>query len=152
MLRLHSLSLLATEGVVGCVAFRPPDGNTVAVGFGSPVTGNGGLILIDSARGQRLYSTPLVVNQGTVLCTAFSPDGKTVAAGYERVSGSGGGVVLWDIDLESWKRIAGRLTNRNLSRSEWRRYFSETPYRRTIDDLPVPIDETSTDWIRAFTE
>ena len=69
---------------------------------------------------------------------AFSPDGKTVAAGYHDVSGDGGGVVLWDVDLESWQRRAGRIANRNFTREEWRDYFPDTPYRTTFPDLPVP--------------
>ena len=67
---------------------------------------------------------------------AFSPDSKTIAAGV-------GGVVLWDIDLESWKRPAGRIANRNFTRKEWREYFPETPYRATFSDLPVPAEGIS---------
>ena len=70
---------------------------------------------------------------------AFSPDGKTLAAGYGG-GGLGGGVVLWDVDLESWQRLAGRIANRNFTRDEWRQYFPDKPYRRTIRSLPWPHD------------
>ncbi len=63
---------------------------------------------------------------------------KTIAAGYDiRV---GGGVVLRDLDLESWKRMAGEIANRNFTREEWWRYFPDEPYRRTFPKLLWPSD------------
>ena len=53
------------------------------------------------------------------------------------------GVVLWDVDLESWQRIAGRIANRNFTRDEWRQYFPDKPYRLTFPDLPVPLEVPS---------
>src|SRR5208337_1693444 len=51
-----------------------------------------GVVLFD-ARGERLRSTPLEVEEGEVNSVAFGPEGK-IAAGYR---GSGvGGVVLFD--------------------------------------------------------
>ena len=67
---------------------------------------------------------------------AFSPDGKTLAAGYDGVGG-GGGVVQFDIDLTSWRRQAGSIANRNLSRAEWQEYFPGQAYRKTFDWLPA---------------
>ena len=52
-------------------------------------------------------------------------------------------MVLWDVDLESWQRIAGRIANRNFTRDEWRQYFPEEPYRPTFPDLPVPPEVPS---------
>jgi hypothetical protein len=73
---------------------------------------------------------------------AFSPDGKALTAGYYGVGVGGtrvGGVVLWDVDLNSWRRLAGLIANRNLTRAEWRQYFPDRPeYRPTFPDLPVP--------------
>ena len=92
-------------------------------------------MLWDVATGKRLADDPLTVKEGNVTGVAFSPDGKTIAAGY---GGLVGGVVLWDVDLESWQRIAGRIANRNFTRDEWRQYFPEEPYRPTFLDLPVP--------------
>jgi WD40 repeat protein len=46
----------------------------------------------------------LPVVPGEVLGVAFSPDGKTLAAGYNRLGvRGGGGVLLWD--TESWNRL-----------------------------------------------
>jgi hypothetical protein len=53
------------------------------------------------------------------------------------------GVWLWDVNFDSWRCLARRIVNRNLTRSEWRQYFPNTPYRPTFDDLPVP-PETDT--------
>ena len=93
-------------------------------------------MLWDVAARKRLADDPLPVKEGDVRSVAFSPDGKTIAAGYG--GGGGGGVVLWDVDLESWQRLAGRIANRNFTRDEWRQYFPEEPYRPTFPDLPVP--------------
>ncbi len=51
--------------------------------------------------------------------------------------------MLWDVDLESWQRIAGQVANRNFTRDEWRQYFPEDPYRPTFPDLPVPPEVPS---------
>jgi len=80
------------------------------------------------------------VKEGVVQSVAFSPDGKTIAAGY-----SSSGVVVWDVDLNSWQRIAGQIANRNFTRDEWRQYFPEEPYRPTFPDLPVPPEVSAND-------
>jgi hypothetical protein len=77
----------------------------------------------------------------SVNSVAFSPDGRALAAGY--AGGGVGGVVLWDVDLESWQRLAGRIANRNFTRDEWRQYFPDKPYRQTFPDLPAPPEVTS---------
>ena len=106
------------------------------------------MVLWDAAGRQRLADDPLAVKEGDVTSVAFSPDGKTLAAGYG-IGGGGGGVVLWDVDLESWQRIAGRIANRNFTRDEWRQYFPDEPYRPTFPDLPVPPDVPSSGGTRS---
>jgi hypothetical protein len=96
------------------------------------------VVLWDAARRARPAPEPLPVPEGEVQSVAFSPDGKTLAAGYAAGVRGEGGVVLWDMDLDSWRRLAGQIANRNLTRAEWRQYFPDTPYRPTFDDLPVP--------------
>ena len=51
--------------------------------------------------------------------------------------------MLWDVDLESWQRIAGQIANRNFTRDEWRQYFPDEPYRPTFPELPVPPETSS---------
>ena len=60
--------------------------------------------------------------------------------------------MLWDVDLNSWLRIAGRVANRNLTWAEWQEYFpdeSVVAYRRTFRHLPWPADLPEADWQRA---
>ena len=109
-----------------------PDGKTLAAG------GDGGVVLWDAARREPLVDQPLAVDKGGGRSVAFSPDGKTLAAGGD------GWVVLWNIDLTSWRRYAGAIANRNLSRAEWQEYFPGQPYRKTFDWLSVaPGTETA---------
>jgi hypothetical protein len=94
-------------------------------------------MLLD-AEGRRFVPTHLEVKEGGVTSVAYAPKGR-VAAAYGRESG-GGGVVLFDADPASWRRMAARVANRNFTHMEWVRYFPETIYRRTILSLPWPQD------------
>jgi hypothetical protein len=134
--RLADEPLPVTEGAVMSVAFSP-DGKTLAAGlfraFGV-AGGGGGVMLWDVAARRRLADEPLRVKERSVGNVAFSPDGKTLAAGFFGV-----GVVLWDVDLQSWQRLAGQIANRNLTREEFHEYFPEEhEYRKTFPDLPMP--------------
>jgi WD40 repeat protein len=141
--RLDDVPLAVKEGGVRSVAFHP-DGKMIAAGYHytGPAFGDFdcGVVLWDMATRNRLIDEPLHLDPGGAVCVAFSPDGKTIAVGYSSFSSFG--VLLWDVDLESWQRRAGRIANRNFTREEWRRYFSETPYRATFPDLPIPPEET----------
>ena len=122
------------EGDVTDVAFSP-DGKTLVAGCGVGVGG----VLFDVGGRRRLAEEPFAVKEGSVNGVAFSPDGKTLAAGYgyDYVRG----VVLFDADLESWQRLAGRIANRNFTRDEWRQFFPDEPYRRTVPGIPLPTDD-----------
>jgi WD40 repeat protein len=135
--RLLDEPLPVKEGGVRGLAFSP-DGTTLAAGYSRDAAGaDGGVVLWDVAARRRLLDEPLPVKEGGVRGLAFSPGGKTLAgAVYTR--GGGGGVTLWDLDLESLSRRAGRIANRNFTREEWREYFPESPYRAIFPDLPVP--------------
>jgi len=96
--RRLGVPLAGPEGVVDSVAFSP-NGKTLAAGCRRTIRdgGNlevrrdGGVVLWDVVRRERLVDQPLAVAEGDVVSVAFSPDGKTLAAGYD------GGVVLWDV-------------------------------------------------------
>jgi hypothetical protein len=95
----------------------------------------------------RLWDDPLTVT-GRVIGVVFSPDGKTIAAGYN--VGGRGGLVLFDVDLRSWQRIAGRIANRNLTKGEWSQYFpDDKPYHRTFRNLPWPSDLPDSERIKS---
>ena len=68
-------------GKATCVAYSP-DGKTIAVGYGSGVYGNSGVMLLDAATRKWLAEDPLAVKEGEVTVVAFSPDGQTIAAAY----------------------------------------------------------------------
>ncbi len=125
---------LPVRGEVNSVVFSP-NGVRIAAGYR-----HGGAVVWDAATRVRLMDDPFAIQEGwNLTCVAFSPDGKTVVAGTHYNLGSFGGVVvLWDVDLESWQRIAGRIANRNFTRDEWRVYFPEELYRRTFRNLPWP--------------
>jgi hypothetical protein len=48
--------------------------------------------------------------------------------------------VILHANLESWKQLAGRIANRNLTWDEWRHFFPDEKYRRTIRFMPWPLD------------
>jgi WD40 repeat protein len=135
--RLAAAPFDVKEGEDRGVAFSP-EGKTIAAGYTVPRLDRiSGVMLWDAASRKRLVDAPLVLNAALVHCVAFSPDGKTVAAGYS-LSANRHGVLLWDVNPESWMNIAGQITNRNLTRAEWRQYFPEQPYHATFPDLTVP--------------
>jgi WD40 repeat protein len=75
-----------------------------------------------------------------VTSVAFSPDGKMLATG----SGDGT-VVIWDIELASWRDRACQIANRNLTQDEWQGYIGgQEPYRATCDAYPLDTDTSST--------
>lgn len=63
----------------------------------------------------------------------FDPGSTTLAS-----IGDDGAVLLWDVDVDSWRARACRLAKRNLTRSEWDRYVGAgTAYRRTCPAYPA---------------
>lgn len=58
---------------------------------------------------------------------AFRSDARGLAFG------AGERVVLWQVDLASWRRRACELANRNLTSKEWEQAFgsTNTPYKPT---------------------
>jgi WD40 repeat protein len=129
-------SLDVPEGPVNCVAFSR-DGKTLAGGCdaGSGSRPISSVVLWDLAQRIRLIDKPLEITKSLVSGVTFSPDGNTVAARY---TGEGGGVVLCDVDIESWQHLAGDIANRNLTRAESGHYFPNIKYRPTFAHLPVP--------------
>ena len=112
------------QSSVESVCFSP-DGKTLA-------SGSHEIILWDVANRQPV-GEPLTGHTDSVESVCFSPDGKLLASGS-----SDDTIILWDVDLGSWKNRARRIANRNLTRAEWKQYLGDEPYRKTFPDLPVP--------------
>jgi WD40 repeat protein len=121
------------EGGVTSVAFGP--GDTLAVGY-SVYHRLGGVVLLD-ARVGRLRDRPIEINKGGVDSVSFGPGGTLVAA---YTDDDGEGMVFLDGDPKSWQAKLKKVVNRNFTWTEWREYFSDTPYHRTICHLPLPYD------------
>ena len=132
--RLADDPLPVKEGHVKSVSFSP-DGKTIAAGYASAATAAAwwcGTWPLASV----WWATPSREG-GRCQWRGLQPR-RQDHRGRIRKFGGGGGVVLWDVNLKSWQRIAGQIANRNFTRDEWRQFFPDEPYRPTFPDLPVP--------------
>jgi WD40 repeat protein len=113
-------------GLVNDVAFTP-DGNTLAA------ASSAGTVILWDVQRHRQLGGPLTGHRGAVESVAFSPDGDSLAT-----TGADETIRLWDTSLESWRRHACAIANRNLTRLEWDQFIgSSRPYERTCPSLPV---------------
>jgi WD40 repeat protein len=114
---------------VSTIAFSP-NGKILAVA-GRYDTHGGTVILWDTQSRQQLREPLRGQSYLGVSTIAFSPNGKMLASG-----GDDGSVILWDVDIDSWKERACRIANRNLTRSEWTQYLGNEPYHKTCPNVP----------------
>lgn len=107
---------------------------TMKIVFGQDSTlvagSESGLQLWDVIHRQPL-STILVPNIGAITDFAYGPGLNQLIA-----SGTDGTLHLWDLDPKSWRDLACRRANRNLSLTEWRQHVGlEIPYQCTCPEL-----------------
>jgi WD40 repeat protein len=108
-------ALSGHNGPVRALAFSR-DGAILAAGESDRV------VLWQLERRQRV-GQPLTGHAGPVEALAFSPNGDWLASG-----GYDDRVLLWDLRIDSWRRLACRIANRSLDRTEWDRLLGDEPY------------------------
>jgi WD40 repeat protein len=69
-----------------------------------------------------------------ITSVAFSPDGETLAIAEGR------SVLLWPQRIQVLIDMACQRAGRNLTRSEWKQYLGDSPYRATCPQWPVEED------------
>jgi WD40 repeat protein len=122
--RQHStVALVGHAGFVLDVAFSPDD-ELLAVASASGVT------LWDVATRQRIG---VLDGRTTPNRMAFAPDGSSLATTWYANDNL---IIVWDLDLRSWRRRACAIAGRNLTRTEWEQYVGAEPYRRTCRQWP----------------
>jgi WD40 repeat protein len=126
--QMIGVPLVGHTNIVRTVCFSP-DGRLLASG------GDDGVVVVwDLASRQPIahfrHDAPETELSGGGITVAFNPDGTLLAAtGLEKR------ILLWDIDMSSWARQACRLTNRNPTEEEWRRYIGDQyTYNKTCPD------------------
>jgi WD40 repeat protein len=111
-------SLDSHRGPVMSVAFSP-DGKRLASG-----SMDKSVLLWDVDA--RLPLTPPIAHGGAVRSLAFSPSGRSM------VSSAGDGTIsLWTLSIPSLLFRACQIARRNLTDTEWKRFFGDEPFRVT---------------------
>ncbi len=108
--------LIGHSGSVGAFAFSP-DGQALASG-GSDQT----IIFWDLPTRKILGHLRGI--GGRINDLVFTPNGKTLI-------GAGDGIILWDMDLSSWKTLACSVANRNMTKDEWESFLPDERYHET---------------------
>jgi len=116
--------LLGHTDRVKSLAFTP-DGSTLISG-----SQDNSIILWDVA--QKLpIGRPLIGHTNFINALSVSPDGSTLIS-----AGEDNQLIIWDINPKSWRERACSIANRNLTPSEWERYFGTTPFTPTCTTIP----------------
>jgi WD40 repeat protein len=113
------------SGGFASLAFSP-DGNFLAAG-----NNVGEIILLDVDTLSR-FGHAFIGGVVAVTSLAFSPDSLSLASGSQA-----GTVTLWDLNVAQWAARACELAGRNLSQSEWDKYFPGQDYHKTCEQFPA---------------
>ncbi len=74
---------------------------------------------------------PLIGHSNFINALSISPDGLTLIS-----AGESNKLIKWQINLKKWRENACTIANRNLSSSEWERYFGDVPFTPTCTNIP----------------
>ncbi len=113
-------ALSGHKGLVTALAFSPED-KVMATGGQ-----DGKLILWDFATHQPL-GRPLYGKGDEILGLAFRPKTGELAVLADK------GLLIWKIDEASWRRVACRIANRNLTVQEWNKFLGSAERPRSCD-------------------
>ena len=116
-----SVALVGHAGYIFDLAFSPDDDLLAVASFS-------GITLWDVATRQRIGE---LVGRGLPFELAFSPDSKSLASTWYSNS-----LIVWELDLQAWRRRACEIAGRNLTSAEWSQYVGAEPYRRTCRQWP----------------
>jgi WD40 repeat protein len=124
--------LIGHTDLITSVSFSP-DGKTIASS-----SEDGTIILWDVATRQTI-GQPLKDPSHWVTSIAFNPldNGKTLASGDDD-----GTITMWNVDSQIWARKTCLRVGRNLTRTEWARYFPNDAYRKTCPQWPLEPEAT----------
>ncbi|MBN1955416.1 MAG: protein kinase [Anaerolineae bacterium] len=116
-------------GTIDFVTFSPDSTMLASAGSSEYLadgTIQGQVILWNVATGQQVGS-PFVPEGGyTTRSLDFDREGRRLVSGSDL-----GIVVVWDVDVDSWRARACRIANRNMTAQEWTQFFGDEPYRET---------------------
>jgi len=116
------------SGGFASLAFSPDD---FLLAAGNNV---GEIIMLDMGTLSR-FGNAFIGGVVAVTSLAFSPDSLSLASGSQA-----GTVTLWDLDVEQWQARACELAGRNLTQSEWDKYFFDEEYHLTCEQFPSGED------------
>ena len=119
------LKLTGHNSAVESLAFNV-EGNRLASGSEERK-----IILWDVNTGQALGGT-FTGAASSVTSLAFTMDGTQLYSGDAR-----GQMMIWDMSIDSWLNLACQAASRNLTQSEWQRYFPDQDYRSTCEENEV---------------
>lgn len=116
--------LLGHTDWITSLAFSP-DGTLLASGSQDKT-----IILWDTDR-RRPMGQPLIGHTNWINAVTFSPDGRLLTS-----VGDDQQAISWDVSLDSWKKRACTIANRNFTAEEWERFLLEEPFHKTCSALP----------------
>jgi WD40 repeat protein len=137
--RVNFFSTGSGVGAPLLALFNPESG---LLAWGTIFSASSEIHLMDSRARQQFgppLHNPTDAGQQALTGLAFSPDARTLAASYRhwdsaRSAWIGDGIVLWDFDLDSWRRQACAIANRNFTAEERDQYFGGLP-----PGIPCPV-------------